>query len=179
MTLKSGKGLKTGKGRGSQDPAPEQAIDVPTVVQANFTSAAGESHGQQPSVPSSYVAYTGNAALVRLKQAVDPNVTDRKLDGSPYLIDACPDIHARTKKDELLPNVPWQLLKDNKTVEWRCWTFVRRWRNFANYLMRKRLKKRLFAYIGHLLDCRKDRLRGKVHYLDRDFPPELFERRRE
>ena len=171
--------LKSGKGRGSQDPAPVQATVAPTVVQANFTSAAGESHGHSSGIPSSYVAYTGHAAFVRLNQAVDPNVTDRKPDGSPYLIDACPDIHAGTKKDELLPHTPWQLLKEHKTFRWCCWTFIRRWRNFANYLMRKRFKKKQWAYLGHLLDCRKERLKGHVHHMDRDFPPEIFERRRE
>ena len=171
--------VKSGKGRGSQDPAPPQAPDVPTVIQANFTSTAGESPDVQHSVPSSYVAYSGNAAFVRLNQAVDPNLTERKKDGSPYLIDACPDIHARTERDQLLPSVPWQLLKERKTAEWRCWIFIRRWRNFANYLIRKRFKKKCFAYIGHLLDCRVSRLKGRVHYLDAEFPPTIFERRRE
>ena len=170
--------VKSGKGRSSKDPTPQQAPDVPTVIQANFTPTAGGSPGIQPSVPSSYVAYSGNAAFVRLNQLVEPDLSERKKDGSPYLIDACPDIHAKTELDQLLPNVPFQLLKERGAAEWRCWVLVRRWRNFANYLIRKEFKGKCYAYLGHLLCCRKDRTRGRVHYLDREFPPETFERRR-
>ena len=170
--------LKSGKGRGSKDPAPPPVPDVPSVIQAHFTPEAGGSPESQLSVPSSYTVYTGNAAFVRLSQTVEPDQTERKKDGSPYLVDLCPSICGTTPRDQIIPYLPWQLLKERNVAEWRCWVLIQRWRLFYHVMARKAFKKKCYAHLGALLCCYKDRTRGITHYLDREFPPETYSRRR-
>ena len=163
--------VKSGKGRGSKDPAPQQAPDVPSVIQAHFTPEAGGSPGSQLSVPSSYTAYSGNAAFVRLSQTVEPYQTERKKDGSPYLVDLCPNIDGTTPRDKIIPNIPWQLLKERNTAEWRCWIIIQRWRLFMHVKERLAFKKKCGNAHGALLCMFKDRTRGVTHWLDREYPP--------
>ena len=163
--------VKSGKGRGSKDPAPQQAPDVPSVIQAHFTPEAGGSPGSQLSVPSSYTAYSGNAAFVRLNQMAAPHQSERKKDGSPYLLDLFPDICGTTERDKIIPNIPWQVLKERNVAEWRCWMLIQKWRRFIHVQTRLDFKKKCWGNYGSILNMFKDRVKGIANKLDRDFPP--------
>ena len=164
--------VKSGKGRGSKDPAPSQAPDVPTVIEAHFPLQAGGSPGTEvSSAPSSYTVYSGNASFVRLNQMVAPNESERKKDGSPYLLDICPNLCGKTEREEIIPNIPWEVLQERNVAEWRCWLFIQNWRRFAHAQIRLEFKRRCWELHGNLLNMFKDRIKGHVNKLDKDFPP--------
>ena len=174
--------VKSGKGRGSKDPAPSQAPNVPNVIEAHFPRQVDGSPGMSVSsgdiprtnvsiAPSSYTVYSGNASFVRLSQKVAPSESERKKDGSPYLLDVCPTICGRTERSQIIPNIPWQVLQEQNVAEWRCWMFIQRWRRFAHAQIRLDFKGRCWGLHGNLLNMYKSRVKGQTHKMDKDFPP--------
>ena len=101
---------------------------------------------------------------------VDPH-GDRKPDGTPYLVDLCPNINGSTERDKIIPAFPWKVLQEQNVAEWRCWKMIQGWRRFAHSKLRLAYKRRLWGIYGDLLKMYSYRLKGWKHHLDRDFPP--------
>ena len=164
--------VSTGKGRGSY---PKQMDGSPS----------GNTQ-ETPGAPSGSTTSGGNVAFVRLTSAVASKeverkptefetrfapLTERKPDGSPYLVDLFPNICGTTERDSIIPHIPWKVLQQQNVAEWRCWSLIQRWRRFTHFMIRLAFKRRMWGIYGDLLKMFKYRAKGWKHHLDRDFPP--------
>ena len=148
------------------------------------SSQAGGSHGY--SAPQSSSANTGGSQYEYVAPINSVNCRDRPdwlqdpeywhLAASPlmpphgplprtrhdtiYLIDECPDITGTTPKAGVKPYFPFEFLKENDFVEWRCWWFIQRWRKLTHWVLRIKHKRRMWSLYGRFLNMIKDRREG-------------------
>ena len=168
---------KIGKGRGSQkkeDGSPGATPETPgtsSIVSA-VTVTQGGSHKfvRLTSSPEPVERQPTTERRPIFEYVVDPHGA-RKPNGNPYLVDLFPNINGNTERDRILPSFTGNQLREWNAAEWRCWQLIQRWRRFAHVKIRLAHKRRLWGIYGDFLKLFKNRLKGQVHHLDRDFPP--------